>query len=304
MQNKKQNKLILYLILLCLIQTASASGVLAKTIKDQAGRMVNVPDNPVRVVSLAPSITEIVFSLKQEKRLAGVTQFSDFPEQAQKMPKVGSYVHLDLEKIVSLKPDLCIAVKDGNPIEVVKRLENFNIPVYAVNPVSMDSVLKAVSEIGDILNAKEQAEFLIQGMISRIEHIKNLVSKISYRPGVFFQIGISPIVAVGRETFINELIVTAGGVNLSDGDAAYPRFSHEQVLALSPEILIITSMERGEIFKKVKSEWERWTDMPAVKNNRIYLVDSNIFDRPSPSMGSGLEQLFEIIHSGRAEIKK
>ena len=292
--NKKQN--IFFLTIFFLIQIISVFDLSAKELKDQTGRMVYVPDNPMQVVSLAPSITEIIFSLKQEKRLAGVTQFSDFPEQAQKMPKVGSYIHLDLEKIVSLKPDLCIAVKDGNPIAIIKRLEMFKIPVYAVNPVNMDSVLKAIKEIGNVLNAEKRAEFLVQDMVSRINYIKQQVSKIKHRPGVFFQIGISPIVAAGTNTFIHELIVTAGGQNLSAGDVPYPRFSHEQVLALAPEVLIITSMARGEVFQKVKKDWERWPDIPAVKNKMIYLVDSNIFDRPSPRMVTGLEQLFKLIH--------
>ncbi|QTA82616.1 putative ABC transporter, substrate-binding protein [Desulfonema limicola] len=287
-----------------MIQFISVLDLSAKTLKDQAGRIVNMPDNPVRIVSLAPSITEIVFSLEQEKRLAGVTQFSDFPVQAQKMPKVGSYVHLDLEKIVSLKPDLCIAIKDGNPVEVIARLEKMGIPVYAVNPVNMDSVLTAIKEIGNILNAETQAEVLTQNMISRINHVKTQVAKLRHRPGVFFQIGINPIVAVGRKTFIHELIVNAGGTNLSQGDIPYPRFSHEQVIALSPEILIITSMARGEIFQKVKEQWKRWPEMPAVKNNRIYLVDSNIFDRPTPRMVTGLEQLFGIIHPETGKTKK
>jgi len=294
--NKLFTRKIKILLLFFLIQIIPASCLSAKTLKDQAGRIVNMPDNPVRVVSLAPSITEIVFSLKQENRLAGVTQFSDFPHQAQKLPKVGSYVHLDLEKIVSLKPDLCIAIKDGNPVEIVKRLETFGIPVYAVNPVNMDSVLKAIKEIGNILNAQDQAELLVQDMVSRINHIKAQVLKLSHRPGVFFQIGISPIVAAGTNTFIHELIVTAGGKNLSAGDVPYPRFSLEQVLALAPDILIITSMARGAIFQKVKKDWEQWPDLPAVKNKMIYLVDSDIFDRPTLRMVKGLEQLFDLIH--------
>ena len=96
----------------------------AKTVTDQLGRHVMVPDNPQRVVSLAPSITEIVFALNQGHRLQGVTTYSDFPSEAVKLPKVGSYVHLDLEKIVALKPDLCIAIKDGNPRMIAQRLES------------------------------------------------------------------------------------------------------------------------------------------------------------------------------------
>jgi len=166
----------------------------SKILTDQMGRKVIIPDNPIRVVSLAPSITEIVFALGQNNRLAGVTRFSDFPEAAKKLPRVGSYVHLDLEKIISLKPDLCIAIKDGNPKVVINRLESLNIPVYAVNPSNLKTVMKTITEIGVFLNAGEKAHSVVKIMKSRIQNVKEKTSNVIYRPRVFFQIGISPFV--------------------------------------------------------------------------------------------------------------
>jgi iron complex transport system substrate-binding protein len=268
----------------------------AKTVTDQLGRHVTVPDKPQRVVSLAPSITEIVFALDQGHRLQGVTTYSDFPSEAVKLPKVGSYIHLDLEKIVALKPDLCIAIKDGNPRMIAQRLESLKIPVYAVHPNNLESIMKAVLEIGSLLNAKDQADKLVQNMDLRIQKVTSLVAKSTHRPRVFFQIGVSPIVSVGTHTFINELIVIAGGTNLAAGSISYPRFSREKVLALSPEIIIITSMARKALFEKVKAEWEKWPNMPAVRNQRIYVEDSNFFDRPTPRLVDGLELLLRLIH--------
>ena len=268
----------------------------AKTVTDQLGRYVIVPDNPKRVVALAPSITEIIFGLGQAHRLKGVTTYSDFPPEAQKLPKVGSYVHLDLEKIVALKPDLCIAIKDGNPRVIAQRLESLNIPVYAVDPDNLASIMKTVLEIGGLLDAQERADRLVESMHTRIRKVKTLVAKAAHRPGVFFQIGVSPIVSVGTHTFIHELIVLAGGTNLAAGPVSYPRFSREQVLALSPEVIIITSMERSAVFEKVKAEWEKWPHMPAVRNQRIYVEDSNFFDRPTPRLVDGLELLIRLIH--------
>jgi iron complex transport system substrate-binding protein len=272
------------------------SSAVGATCEDQAGRRMVVPDTPKRVVALAPSITEIIFSLGRQDRLVGVTQFSDYPPEAQQLPKVGTYVHLDLEKIVSLTPDLCIAVKDGNPIDVVRRLEDIGIPVYAVDPRGFSSVMDAVARIGQVMNAVDEAGRLVGDMKQRIERVSTLAAKAAHQPRVFFQIGISPIVAVGSGTFINELIVTAGGKNLSAGETAYPRYSTEQVLALSPEVLIITSMTRGGMFDKIKAQWESWPQMPAVQNHRIHVVDSDLFDRPTPRMVAGLEYLFALIH--------
>ena len=277
---------------LILSVTASAD----KTLTDQLGRHVTVSDQPQRVVSLAPSITEIVFALGQGHRLKGVTTYSDFPPQAVNLPKVGSYVQLDLEKIVALKPDLCIAIKDGNPIAVARRLESLNIPVYAVNPGNLESVMQTVQEVAGLLNVQEKADKLVQSMNLRIQKIKSLVAKTTYRPRVFFQIGVSPIVSVGTHTFSHEIIVLAGGKNVAQGPIAYPRFSVEQVLALSPEVIIITSMERVAVFKQVKAEWNRWPNMPAVRNHQIFIEDSNLFDRPTPRLVDGLELMVKLIH--------
>ena len=278
------------------LSLSAESHIAAKNITDQLGRTVSLPDDPQRVVSLAPSITEIIFALGQQDRLKGVTISSDFPGDAAKLPRVGSYVNLDLERIVALKPDLCIAIKDGNPKAVVKRLESLKIPVYAVDPRNLDAVMQTILEIGNLLNAGENAKALVQGMRFRIQRVKSQVAKAAHRPGVFFQIGISPIVSVGANTFGHELIEIAGGNNLAAGPTTYPRFSREQVLSFSPQIFIISSMAGTGAFDRVKAQWNRWSDLPAVRNQRIYLVDSNLFDRPAPRLVDAIELLVRLIH--------
>lgn len=268
----------------------------ARTVTDQLGRQLVVTGDPRRIVSLAPSITEILFALGRQDQLKGVTQFSDYPPEAQGLPKVGSYVRLDLEKIVALKPDLCFAIKDGNPRVLVSRLESLGIPVYAVDPRDLDSVMETILEIGGLLNAMTRAHAVVEDMRARIEHVRAVVAGTSLRPNLFFQIGVNPIVSVGTGTFIHELILLAGAKNLAQGPTLYPRFSREQILGLSPDILIITSMARGASFEEVKREWTQWPDLPVVKNDRIFVVDSNLFDRPSPRLVDALELLVEIIH--------
>jgi len=285
---------ILFVIIWILLPVSGHSG--SRTVIDLLGRKVVLSDNPVRVIALAPNITEIVFALGQEHRLIGVTRYSDFPPKAKEIPTVGSYIALDLEKIVSLKPDLCIATKDGNPRELNFSLESLNIPVFAVDPRNLDSVMDTIIEIGKLLDVTQIAGELVENMRSRIACVDSLVSKTDHRPGVFFQIGVSPIVSVGSDTYIHELIVRAGGENLAAGHSPYPRFSKEQVLALSPDIFIITSMARERVFEKVKAEWSRWSNLPAVRDNRIILVDSNILDRPTPRLVDGLELLAQVIH--------
>jgi iron complex transport system substrate-binding protein len=268
----------------------------AKTVVDQAGRSVTVPATPERVVALAPSITEIIFALGQEERLKGVTIYSNYPPAALALPKVGTYIRLDLERIVALAPDLCIAIKDGNPKAAVDRLTELNVPVYTVNPVDIEHVIRAVIEIGGLLNAEENAHRLADEMHTRVQRVKSQMAHATHRPRVFFQIGIAPIVSVGTKTFINELIVLAGGDNIAAGSTAYPRFNREQVLALAPEVIIISSMTRGASFEQIKQEWQNWPKIPAVQHQRIYIVDSDLFDRPSPRLVEALEMLVKLIH--------
>ncbi len=294
----KLNRICLYLLVLCVPMVLCQNGRASEYVRvtDQAGRTVRVPANPKRVVSLAPSITEIVFAVDRGDRLVGATEFSDYPEAATRLPSVGTYVFLDLEKIVSLNPDLCIAIKDGNPGAIVSRIEAIGIPVFAVNPRDLNSVLESIEAIGRILNAEDAARARLDDMNYRLQRIENMVSGTSTRPSVFFQIGVAPIVTAGADTFIHELIVRAGGKNVAGGLTGYPHFSVEEVLARMPEIMIITSMARQKTFERVVDQWRQWSDLPAVKHDRIYLVDSDVFDRPSPRLVDGLEQLVRLIH--------
>jgi len=263
---------------------------------DQVGRRVNVPAAPQRLVTMAASLTEMVFALGFGDRLVGVEQFSDYPPAAREIPKVGSYTLPDLEGIVALQPDLCLAIKDGNPPHILERLRGLGIPVYVVDPRNLPGVIATLGEIGHLLGAEKEAGKLTATLTRRLQRIKDLAARAAQRPRVFFQIGLAPIVSAGSHTFLDELITTAGGLNLAAGKTPYPRFSQEQVLALQPEVIIITSMDRGGAFEQVKAGWERWENLPAARNHHIFLVDSDLVDRPSPRLLDGLELLFRLIH--------
>lgn len=296
MKHKRFNKFIFTLMATFLLVIPHPS---AELVTDQLGRQVMIPEQLKRIISLAPNITEIIYALDQQHRLVGVTRFSDYPPEALKLPKVGSYVYLDLERIVGLRPDLCIATKDGNPKAVVDRLEALGIPVYAVDPRDLDAVMDTVVELGNLLDATEIARALVADMASRVKKVAEVVSKTAHRPGVFFQIGISPIVSVGTGTFIHQLIERAGGTNLAKGKTPYPRFSKEKVVALAPDVMVISSMARTEAFDQIKAEWSQWQNIPAVRDDRIFLVDSNRFDRPTPRLVDALEILVRLIHPER-----
>lgn len=292
----KYTKPGVFLLAVILFFLIYPKNILSAMVTDPLGRKVDLPDDPVRVISFAPSITEIMYALGLEDRLVAATRFSDYPEGARSLPRVGTYIQLDIEKIVAFSPDLCLAIKDGNPVGVINRLKDFSIPVYGVDPRDLDSVMETLQQLAGIFHVEEKANAIVHEMEKRIRRVRDLAEATEKKPGVFFQIGISPIVSVGKGTYLDEMIMLSGGRNLASGNNPYPRFTKEQVIALSPDVFIISSMAREAVFAQIQNEWKKWTSIAAVKNNRIHLVDSNLFDRPGPRLVAGLEILFTLIH--------
>lgn len=284
------------LTLLFLMGLTAVAHAETVTLVDQVGREVTVPDRPLRIIALAPSITEIIYDLGAEDRLVGVTQYSDYPVQAVELPRVGSYVRLDLEKIVALKPDLCLAIKEGNPRHVIDKIAEIGIPVYAIDPRNIDQVIDSIIRIGNLLNEGQAAARLVDSMHARIARVQSLVAKTSLRPRVFFQIDAEPMVSAGSNTFIQELIELAGGVNAAAGPDPYPRYSWEDILVLQPDIVLISSMAGGRKPDELRRSWEKWHQLTAVARGRIFIVDANLFDRPTPRLIDGLEVIAPIIH--------
>jgi len=266
--------------------------------QDQVGRMVPVPVHPRRIVSLIPSLTEIVYALERGGLLVGATKYAKEPPAAAELPRVGTYLHLDVERIVALKPDLCLGVRDGNPEHLISRIETMGIPVFALDPRTLPEIVESVVMLGELLDARQKAAQIAGEMEAKIAAVDDRVRQVANRPGVFFLIDASPMVSAGSGTFIDRVITRAGGRNLAAGPVSYPRFSWEDILALQPEVVIIASMAGGYTEKQLKAEWQKWPGIPAVQNNRIHVVDASLFDRPVPRLIDGLVELTDIFHPG------
>jgi iron complex transport system substrate-binding protein len=289
--------LFIFLPLLFLWLQVSYSSPL--TFKDEVGREVLFPFPPKRILSLAPNITEILFTLGLDEEIVGVSIHCNFPEKAKKKVQVGSYISLDFERILSLKPDLTIATGAGNTREMVDRLEKFGFPTYVIFPKNLDGILLSIEHIGQVVDRKKEASRIIQGIERRRERVIALTRDLP-RPRVFLQIGEAPIVTVGKGSFGDDLIRLAGGDNVAgDEKKMYPRFGIEEILKRAPEVIVISSMNPKADYGKVLQEWSRWKTIPAVKDNRIHLIDSDLMDRPSPRIIDGLEEMARILHPER-----
>jgi iron complex transport system substrate-binding protein len=267
-----------------------------RLLEDQLGRTVRVPAQPRRIVSLIPSLTEIVFDLGRGGLLVGATMYADEPPAAAALPRVGSYLHLDIERIVALGPDLCLAVRDGNPEHMIRRIEGMGIPVFALDPRTLPEIVESVMLLGNLLHAGERAAKIAREMEEKMADVERKVKAAAKRPAVFFQIDAAPMVSAGSGTFIDTLITAAGGRNLAAGSAGYPRYSWEDLLVMRPEVVIIASMAGGYTEEELRSEWLRWPDIPAVRNGRVHVVDAALFDRPVPRLADGLVSLARLLH--------
>lgn len=285
--------IIIFFLLISCFETSYASSL---KLVDEVGREVNFNFPPKRIISLAPNITEILYGLGLDEEIVGVTIHCNFPQKVKEKPKVGSYINIDFERVVSLKPELIIATAAGNTKDMVERLEKLGFPTYVIFPKKIQDIMKSVLNIGHIVNREREAHVIVQTMQNRLKKIHELTRCLS-RPKVFLQIGEAPLVTVGKGSFGDDLINLSGGENIAGNEKQmYPRLGIEEILKRAPEVIIVSTMNPKGDYQKVFLEWSRWKTIPAVKNKRIHLMDSDLIDRPSPRIIDGLEIMAKILH--------
>ena len=276
---------------------------LAREVKDEIGRSITIKKTPQRIVSLAPGITEILYALNLGDNIVGVTSFCDWPTQAKQKPQVGGFINPSIEKIVALQPDLVIATADGNRRDTVQQLERVGLAVYVTNPADIRGILSGIEHIGEITSAERNARVLVQGLQKRLKLVRRQTQGRT-KPRIFFQIGLDPVITAGRDTLINELIGLAGGINIAGAQTTrYPRYSAEGIMAGSPDIVLFAPMATDKEFAAVKNFWRKFKEMPAVKNNDIYPIETDLISRASPRIIDAVEKMAEIFHPGIKIIK-
>ena len=266
---------------------------------DQAGRTVRVEKLPEKIVSLAPSNTEILYALGLEDRLVGVTEYCNYPEAAQQKPKIGGYSTVDVEKVVAIQPDLILATNIHKD-EIIPRLERLNFTVLLIAPQSVSEVLDSINLVGLVAGKTEEASHLTGEMEERIRAVTDKTSALpgEQRPRVFYVLWYDPISTVGAGTRINDLIVKAGGSNIAGDLPGYPDMSLEVVISKNPQV-IIADVGHGtneELNYQYALTEERFKDIDARRNSRVYKINSDLVSRPSPRIIEGLEALAKFIH--------
>jgi len=273
----------------------------AFTVRDMLGRDVALSAPPRRIVSLVPSVTEILYGLGAEELVAGVTTLCDFPPAAQQKPKVGGIVNPSLEVIASLRPDLVLATTEGNRDSTIQQLEALGIPTYVVSPKNFSGVLESIELIGGLTRRQEAARRMVEEIRRRGERVIEL-TRGQPRPTVLYLVWADPIVVPGRDTLITGLIRMAGGMSVSSEERIdWPRLSLEQVVARAPDVVIVASHSRLHVEDALRRWREQKIMVPAFKNGRVHTIDGNLVHRPGPRVVDGLEALARIIHPGAVE---
>jgi iron complex transport system substrate-binding protein len=293
MEVKLKIALVVFVTMLASVWPGPA---LCETFKDALGREISLERPPERIIPLAPNLTEILYALGLGDRVVGVTNHCNYPPEASLKPKVGSYINLNVEEIISLSPDLVIGTVDGNERIILDLLQQAGLRVFFVNPRTVRQVIGTILALGSLCGAIENARTLSRDLTKRVNHVIQKTGS-TRRPLVFLQIQIQPIMSVNKHTVHDDLIRLAGGRNMTaEEPVTYPRISMEEVIQRRPEVILISSMERGGRFEKARQEWLKWTSIPAVQNKRVYLIDSDLIDRPSPRLIDGLEIMARCIH--------
>lgn len=291
-------RLLSAVALAALVLAAAAAPAAALVVSDQTGRSLTLPAPPRRIVSLVPSVTEIVFSLGAAERLVGRTDFCDYPAAVKTKPSVGGMVNPSLETLVALRPDLVVATDEGNREETVRQLQHLGIPTYLVHANRVAETVDLIARVGELTGRQREVPRLTSEMLRRIEAVRRAVAPFP-RPRVLYVLWPDPLIVPGRASMLTELIDVAGGASItaSDGDA-YPRFSLEAAVARAPEVIILADHSTGTSTagRPSPEKWQRLASMPAIRAGRLHSADLSLLHRYGPRVPEGLEMLARIIH--------
>lgn len=266
---------------------------LSISVTDMSGKRLKISKYPRRIISLAPSTTEILFSLGIEDRIAAVTDKSNFPPQAKNKPSVGN-LYLDYERIVQLQPDLIIVEGTIRP-RAAEKLRRLKLPVLVTRSDTFENFKKSTLLIGKVTGTAKKAEFLLNEMRRNLDRITRRIRNVPFRkrPRVFIEIWNRPLMTAGRGTFINHVIERAGGVNLARNLSSYPRISNETLLLWNPDVIILTTSTRSQFIDN-----PLWENVSAVRSRRVYKVNPDLLVRPTLRLFEGCRDLYNLFYPG------
>jgi iron complex transport system substrate-binding protein len=285
------------------ITTLSAHAAISVT--DDTGATVTLAAPAQRVISLAPHVTELLYAAGGGAKMVGAVSYSDYPTQAQQLPRVGDNKALDLERIVALKPDLIVVWRHGNAQRQLERLRELHIPLFFSEPHHLDDVAVSLTKLGQLLGTSAAAD---AAAATYRADIASLRAQYANRPpvSVFYQVWERPLMTLNGEHMISDVIALCGGRNVFAGlQPLVPTVSTEAVLAANPEAIVTAApgATRPDTALPQLDTWRAWPGLAAVANNNLFAIDGDLINRPAPRIAQGARQLCEDLELARSHRK-
>ncbi len=270
-------------------QTTPSGGI---TVTDDAGRNVTIAQTPHRIISLAPSITEDLFALGLGNKVVGVDSYSDYPQAALNITKVGGFSTPSVEKIISVNPDIVFA--SNLSASVIPTLAADGIPTVVLNPTSLTGILNDLSLIGNVTSSTGNSSALVANLTQRMVNVENL--PIVSHPRMLYLVYWNPAYTAANDTYENSIVTAAGGTNIAAQAnlTGYPTMSKESIIALNPQIIVCNGGMNSTAIQQVKSD-PTLSNLDAVKNGKVYIVNSDIISHAGPRAFDVLDWMAAIL---------
>ncbi len=250
-----------------------------------------------RIVSLMPHATELLFEVGAGDQIVGAVQYSDYPEAAQEIPRVGGYSALNIEAIVTLQPDLLIAWPEGNRNRELDRLKALGLPILVSDPREFGDIANALKVYGKITGNNEQADKALLAFNEKLSFLRATYSK-QEKVSVFYQVWNSPLMTQNGNTFISRAIELCGGVNIfADLPMTNPQVSIESILLRDPQVIVASGM--GQARPEWLDDWRQYKTLKAVQKNQLFHILPELFQRPTSRFLIGTSQLCEAMQQAR-----
>ena len=273
------------------------ANIAPRTFVDDLDRKLYLAKPPKRIVSLAPSITEILFAIGLDEEIVGVTDFCNYPPAALAKPKV-AYSHPNLEALIALEPQLVLAPPSFLRADLLAKLEQLKIPTFVLESKTVEGIFGHIQLLGRMVGRAQEANAYTAALRKQVATLTKKVEGES-RPTLLYVLNSEPLITVGPGSFIHHLIELAGGRNAAErANSPYPRLTMEEVLTQNPEILLFPIGEYEGIPQAEQDRWKRWNTLRAVQEGKLFQVQSDLLNRPGPRVIEGLRYLVKLLHPG------
>lgn len=285
----------------CLLLFISVAPVRAISVLDDTGQVIHLTKPAKRIISLAPHATELLFTAGAGDKVIGVVNYSDFPEAAKKIPRVGSYKKLDIERIVSMQPDLIVAWQTGNrPVEM-KRLQETGLTVFFTEPQRLPDIASLISRLGKLTGTGERAEQAAKTFMQQYHLLKNKYNN-KEKLRAFYQVWDKPLMTINGEHLVSDVMRLCGLKNVFSGiKHLVPRIDKEAVLKADPQVIIAGGISK--VKPQWAQQWQRWPELSASKLNALVDINPDHIQRHSTRILMGVKELCEKAEQVRLQLK-